>query len=59
MLWLLNKLYPLPIRKTVGDFKDKVVSLCKTNIPENYNKQTVYKCGKKNAKTIQNIRNPI
>ena len=53
--WLISFI-PEPIRKSVGGFKDKIVSLFKTNTP----KQTVYGRGKKliNPKT-QNIRNPI
>ena len=35
--WLINYI-PEPIRKSAGAFKDKIVSLCKTNTP----KQTVY-----------------
>ena len=39
--WLTN--YTLkPIRKTAGNFKDKIVTLFKINTPENYNRQTVY-----------------
>ena len=43
--WLINYI-PKPIRKTVGRFQDKVVSLFKTNT-QNYSKQTVYWLGKK------------
>ena len=43
--WLINYI-PEPIRKSVGDFKDKIVSLFKTNTPE----QTVYGRGKKISK---------
>ena len=43
--WLINYI-PEPIRKSVGDFKDKIVSLFKTNTPE----QTVYGRGKKVSK---------
>ena len=43
--WLINYI-PEPIRKSVGDFKDKIVSLFKTNTPE----QTVYGRGKKLSK---------
>ena len=43
--WLINYI-PDPIRKSVGDFKDKIVSLFKTNTPE----QTVYGRGKKVSK---------
>ena len=32
--WLVNYILEL-IRKTVGSFKDKIVSLFKTNTPEN------------------------
>ena len=32
--WLINYI-PEPTRKTVGGFKEKFVSLFKTNIPEN------------------------
>ena len=41
--WLIK---PEPIRKSVGDFNDKIVSLFKTNTPE----QTVYGRGKKVSK---------
>ena len=51
--WLVNYI-PEPIRKSVGGFKDKIVSLFKTNAP----KQTVYGRGRKLRKPkIQNIRN--
>ena len=43
--WLINYI-PDPIRKSVGDFKDKIVSLFKTNTPE----QTVYGREKKVSK---------
>ena len=43
--WLINYI-PDSIRKSVGDFKDKIVSLFKTNTPE----QTVYGRGKKVSK---------
>ena len=47
---------PQPIRKSVDGFKDKVISLFKTNTP----KQTVYGRGKKLSKPkAQNIRNPF
>ena len=52
--WLINYI-PEPIRKTVGGFKDKVVSLFKTNPSENHSKQTeMWKEIKqiKNTKTI-------
>ena len=39
--WLVNYI-PEPVRKSAGDFKDKVISLFKTNTP----KQTVYGRGK-------------
>ena len=47
---------PEPIRKSVGGFKDKVISLFKTNTP----KQIVYGRGKKlsKPKTQNKIRNP-
>ena len=45
---------PEPIRKSIGGFKDKIVSLFRTNTP----KQTVYGGGKKLSKPkTQNIRN--
>ena len=55
--WLTN--YTLnPIRKTVGSFKDKIVSLFKTKTPENYNRQTVYGRGKKPSEVqIQKKKN--
>ena len=40
--WLINYI-PQPIGKGVSDFKDKIVSLFKTNTP----KQTVYGRGKR------------
>ena len=44
------------IRKSVGGFKDKVISLFKTSTP----KQTVYERGKKLSKPkTQNNRNPF
>ena len=43
--WLSNYI-PEPIRKSVGGFKDKIVSLFKTNTP----KQTVYGRKKKLSK---------
>ena len=43
--WLINYI-PAPIKKSVGGFKDKVVSLFKTNTP----KQTVCGTGKKLSK---------
>ena len=47
-----NTWYNKPIRKSVGGFKDKIVSLFKTNTP----KQTVYGRGNKlsNPKTQNN-----
>ena len=52
--WLINYI-PEPIRKSVGGFKDKIVSLFKTNKP----KQTVYGRGKKlsqaKKKTLKNL----
>ena len=53
--WLINYI-PEPIRKRVGGFKDKIVSLFKTNTP----KQFVYGRGNKPKETkIRNIRNPF
>ena len=53
--WLINYI-PEPIRKRVGGFKDKIVSLFKTNTP----KQLVYGRGNKPKETkIRNIRNPF
>ena len=43
--WLYNYI-PEPIRKSVGSFKGKVISLFKTNTP----KQTVHGRGKKLSK---------
>ena len=43
--WLINYI-PDPIRKNVDGFKDKIISLFKTNTP----KQTVYGRGKKLSK---------
>ena len=43
--WLIYYI-PEPIRKSVGSFKDKTVSLFKTNTP----KQTMYGRGKKLSK---------
>ena len=40
--WLINYI-PEPIRKSVGGFKDRIVSLFKINTP----KKTVYGRGKK------------
>ena len=47
--WLINCIFEL-IRKYVGGFKSKVISLFKTNTP----KQTVYGRGKKLSKPKQN-----
>ena len=44
--WLINYI-PEHIRENVGGFKDKIVSLFKTNTP----KQTVYGSGKKLSKS--------
>ena len=53
--WLINYI-PEAIRKSIGGFKDKIVTLFKTNTP----KQTVYGGGKKlNKSKTQNIRNPF
>ena len=51
--WLISYI-PEPIRKSVGSFKDKVLSLFKTNIP----KQTVHGRGKElnKAKTQKNLK---
>ena len=50
--WLINYI-PEPIRKTVGGFKDKVVSLFKTNPSENDSKQTVRRGKKLSTLKIQ------
>ena len=54
--WLINYI-PEPIRKRVGGFKDKIISLFKTNTP----KQIVHEIGKKfsKPKTQNKIRNPF
>ena len=53
--WLINYI-PESIRKSVGGFKDKNLSLFKTNAT----KQTVYGRGNKLSKPkTQNIRNPF
>ena len=53
--WLINYI-PEPIRKSVGGFKDKIVSLFQTNT----SKQTVYGRGKKLWKPKkQNIKKPF
>ena len=51
--WLISYI-PEPTRKSVGSFKDKVLSLFKTNMP----KQTVHGRGKKlnKAKTQKNLK---
>ena len=46
MVQLVNY-FPEPIRKIVGGFKEKSVSLFNRSKPENYGKQTVYDWGKK------------
>ena len=51
--WSINYIL-VPTRKSVGGFKDKIVSIFKTNTP----KQTMYERGKKLSKpNTQNIRN--
>ena len=53
--WLINYI-SVPIRKSVGDFKDKIVNLFKTKTP----KQTVWGRGKKLRKPRkQNIKKPF
>ena len=53
--WLIDFI-PEPTRKSVDTFKDKVLSLFKTNNP----KQTVYEKEKKLSKSnTKNIRNPF
>ena len=52
--WLINYI-PKPIRKSVGSFKDKIVSLFKTNTP----KQIVYGRGKKLSKPLDEYLNKI
>ena len=52
--WLINYI-PEPIRKRVGGFKDKIVSLFKTNTP----KQLVYGRGNKPKETKIRNRNPF
>ena len=53
--WLINYI-PKPIRKSVGGFKDKIVSLFKKNTP----KHTVYGRRKKLRKPRkQNIKKPF
>ena len=47
--WLINYI-PEPIRKSVGGFKDEIVSLFKTNTP----KETVCGRGKKLSKPKKN-----
>ena len=49
-----NNYFPEPIRKSVDGFKDKIVSLFKSNTP----KQNMCRRGQKLSKLkIQNIRN--
>ena len=53
--WLINYI-PEPIRKSIGGFKERIISLFKINTP----KQTVYGRGKKLSKPkSQSIRNPL
>ena len=53
--WLIDFI-PEPTRKSVDTFKDKVLSLFKTNNP----KQTVYEKENKLSKSnTKNIRNPF
>ena len=52
--WLINYIRD-PIRKSVGGFKDKFVSLFKTNTP----KQAVYGRGKKQKQSEEKIINSI
>ena len=53
--WIINYITE-PIRKSVGGFKDKIVTPAQKNTP----KQTVYGIGKKLSKSkIQNINNPF
>ena len=53
--WLINYI-PEPIRKSVGGFKDKIVSFFKRNAP----KQTAYGRGHKLSKSRkQNIKKPF
>ena len=65
--WLINFITE-PLRKTVDGFKNKVVSVLKTNTSGDYGKQSVYGSGKKLSKLklkkeseedgiIKNIRN--
>ena len=42
MYGLLTNYIPKSIGKTVSAFKNKVVSLFKTNTPENYRKQSIH-----------------
>ena len=49
--WSINYI-PEPIRKIVGSFKDKVVSLFKINTPKNCSKKTVYRHETKPSKPI-------
>ena len=53
--WLINYI-PEPIRKTVGDFKDKIASIFKTKT----HKQTEYGRGQKLSKPRkQNIKKSL
>ena len=54
--WFINHI-PESMRKSVGGFKDKVISLFKTNTP----KQTVYGRGEQlsKPKTQNKIKNPF
>ena len=55
MTWLINYI-PEPIRKSVGGFKDKIVSIFKTNTSI----QTVYRKEMKLSKpNTQKIRKPF
>ena len=49
--WLINYI-PDPIRKSVGDFKDKIVSLFKTNTPKQAVCGREKKLSKQKTKTI-------
>ena len=53
--WLINYI-PEPVRKSVGGFKDKIVSLFKKNTP----RETVHGREKKLSKQkTQNVGNPF
>ena len=55
-MWLVNYYIPESIQKSVGGFKDKILSLFKTKTA----KQTVYGRGKKPSKPkTLNIRNSV